>query len=144
MNVNEHFYECAKIAANVSGLDAKTIYAQMVHESNNFTNWGATVANNFGGIKKFRDQPEWFTGDATSPEGDEYQVFDSPEAFALYYGKYLSLYREDGIYEADTLYNLAKALRHGGYYGNMPGMDESESVDNYEAGLTRAYKEAFL
>ena len=143
MVVIDKYWECAQITSNLCGIDAKWIYAHWVHESNNFTNWGATKAHNFAGIKKFRDQPEWFTGDATSPEGDEYQVFEDDSAFAVYFAKYLSLYREDGIFEAVTLEGYARALRHGGYYGNMPGMTAEESIDNYANGLQNAYNEAF-
>ena len=143
MNVQDRYWECAKISAQISGIPAEWIYAQWKHESGNFTNWGTTAANNLGGLKKFRDQPEWFDGDATSPEGDDYQVFDSPEAYALYFGRYLLMYREDGICEATTTRQYAEALRHGGYYGDMPGMTGEESVDNYAVGLDNAMQEAF-
>ena len=141
--MDKYRYELAKISSLISDIDAKIIYSQWVHESNGFTNWGATVANNYAGIKQFKDQPEWFTDDAESPEGDNYQVFDNPEAFAIYFGRYLRMYREDGIYDDMTLEGYAKALRHGGYYGDMPGMNEEESIQNYINGLKTAYDEAF-
>ena len=143
MNINREYWECAKITSNLCGIFAEFIYCQMSHETENFTNWGATVAHNLAGIKKYGDPPEWFQGDATSPEGDEYQVFNSDSAFAIYFAKYLSLYRDDGIFDAKNLREYAEALHHGGYYGNMPGMTESESVDNYANGLKNAYNEAF-
>ena len=133
----------AEISSKISDIDAKIILSQWIHESNNFTNWGATVANNYAGIKQFRDQPEWFTGDAESPEGDNYQVFNSPEEFAVYFGRYLRMYREDGIYDDLSIEGYARALRHGGYYGDMPGMNEEESIQNYINGLKSAYREAF-
>jgi hypothetical protein len=141
--VNNYYYELAKISSNISDLDAKIIYCQWEHETNNFTNWGTRVANNFGGLKQFQDQPQWFTDDAQSPEGDNYQVFNTPEAYAVYFGKYLRMFREDGIYDDPTIEGYARALRHGWYYGNMPGMDDEESIQNYIDGITRVYREEF-
>jgi hypothetical protein len=114
-----------------------------LHESGGFTNWGATQAHNLAGIKKFKDQPAWFTGDATSPEGDEYQVFEDDSAFAIYFAKYLALYRDDGIFEAKTLREYAEALHHGHFYGDMPGMTTEESIKNYADCLQARYNEAF-
>jgi len=141
--LNDHYFQCSKITESLCSISCRWIYSQWVHESANFTNWGATQAHNLAGIKQFKDQPAWFTGDATSPEGDNYQVFDSDEAFAIYFAHYLSLYRDDGIYEAKTLADYAMALHHGGYYGNMPGMTEAESIQNYADCLQQRYDEAF-
>lgn len=130
--------ELAQISAGISGMPAEWILAQWRHESEDFTNWGATVAHNFAGLKQFRDkQPDWFTGDATSPEGDNYQVFENDEDFARYFGRYLLMYESDGLLAATTVREYAEALRRGGYYGDMPGMTGKESVDNYVAGVTR-------
>lgn len=143
MNVIDNYWTCAQITEKLCGIKAEWIYCQERHETNNFTNWGATVAHNLAGIKKFRDQPAWFDGDATSPEGDEYQVFDDESSFAVYFARYLSLYREDGIFEAQTLEDYARALRNGWYYGNMPGMTDEESIQNYANGLQNAFNECF-
>lgn len=130
--------ELAQISAEISGIPAEWILAQWKHETGNFTNWGATEAHNFAGLKKFRDnQPDWFDGDATSPEGDEYQVFENDEDFAQYFGRYLKMYEPDGLLESKTIREYAESLRRGGYYGDMPGMTGEESVDNYVEGLTK-------
>ena len=56
------------------------IWAQLAHETGNFTSRLAVEDHNYGGIKA--------TGDAKtagiSPEGDYYRHFDSDEEFAQY------------------------------------------------------------
>jgi len=143
MVVIDQYWQCAQVTNKLCGISAEWIYCQMRHETQNFSNWGATFAHNLAGIKQFKAQPDWFGGDAQSPEGDNYQVFEDDSAFAIYYAHYLSLYREDGIFEAQNLTDFARALRHGGYYGNMPGMNDEESIQNYADGLTNAYEECF-
>lgn len=136
--VGNCYAELAKISAEISGMPANWILAQWKHESDNFSNWGTTEANNFAGLKKFRDsQPNWFVGDAQSPEGDDYQVFEDPEDFATYFGRYLRMYESDGLLVATTLREYAEALFRGGYFGLMPGMTADESVDNYVRGLEK-------
>src|SRR5665647_480680 len=96
--------ELAQISSDISGIPASWILAHWRHESEDFTNWGATVAHNFAGLKQFRDnQPDWFDGDAQSPEGDNYQVFEDDEDFARYFGRYLLMYESDGLLNATTL-----------------------------------------
>lgn len=137
---NNYYFELCKISSAISGIPTEWIYAQIVHESENFTNWGATVAHNYAGIKQFKEQPDWFiaTGEsAESTEGDDYQVFNTDEEFFSYFGRYLRMYEPDGLLDAKTIEEYATALFNGGYYGLMPGMTAEESVQNYINGLQR-------
>lgn len=118
----------AQISANVSGVSPEFIKAQWRHETNDFSNWGSKVANNFGGMKQFKPQPSWFNDDAQSPEGDNYQVFNSPQEYAEYFGNYIKKY-VPGAQEAKTPEEYAIALKNMGYYG--------APVEEYVGGLKR-------
>ena len=111
----EHIFGLAQGVSQKTGLPAEWIYAQWQHETGDVSNWGATTANNFGGIKQFKENPEGI--DASSPEGDNYQIFSSPEEYADYFAKYISLYKEDGVFEAKNVHEYATALKKGGYFG---------------------------
>lgn len=140
MSLRRYYFNLCEISSKISSIPVEWIYAQIVHESQNFTNWGATVAHNYAGIKQFKEQPEWFllTGETSeSPEGDNYQVFDTDEDFFSYFGRYLKMYEPDGLLDAKTVEEYAIALYNGGYYGLMPGMNEEETVQNYINGLQR-------
>lgn len=124
-NVDQKYWALAQAAAKeaaekkgLTNIDSRWLYCQWAHETGYFTNWGATVGNNFGGLKQFKDQPEWFTGDATSSEDDPYQVFDSPEEYASYFGRYLGYYIENGIDKATTIEEYVTALKEGNYFGD--------------------------
>lgn len=128
--INEHYWELAQQAANISGLPAEWIYAQWVHETACFTSELCVDHNNLGGITQ--EEPN----DLPQPDGELwYRHFGTPEDYADYFGRYLRLYREDGIYGAATIHEYAAALHRGGYFG--------DTVDNYTAGMLAAYKEAF-
>ena len=128
--INERYWELAQQAANISGLPAEWIYAQFAHETGNFTSVLCTQYNNLGGLTQ--TEPN----DLPQPDGNCYYMqFNSPEDYADYFGRYLRLYREDGIYSAETIPEYAAALYRGGYFG--------DSVENYVAGMEAAYKEAF-
>lgn len=125
---NGEYYKLALQVAETTGIDANLIYAGWCHETNGFTSEVCKTLNNFGGLKKFRDQPEGITDDmCTSSEGDPYQAFDSPKHYSKYFAYYITLYKEDGIFEADTVEKYADALKHGGYYG--------DPVEVYVAGM---------
>lgn len=118
-----------QVAQNLgTGIDWKIIYAQWRLETNDFTNWGSTVANNAAGMKQFKANPVGI--DATSPEGDNYQVFDDWNDFADYYSRYLSKYFPDAA-AAQTTDQFAEALKAGGYFGG--------SLDNYKTNLSSLY-----
>jgi len=128
--------ELALQVSQETGVPADIIQGQWSLETGNFSNWGATQANNFGGMKKFKEQPAWFSGDAQSPEGDDYQVFESPQEYASYYASYLKKYYPDAI-SARTPEDFAAALYHGGYYGGT-GESDDEKIANYAAGIRGA------
>jgi len=141
MALKENIVTLAKIAITsaegkgITNLKWEYLYCQWIHETGGFTNWGATVANNFGGLKQFKDQPDWFDGDATSSEGDPYQVFNSPEEYAEYFGRYLGYYIENGIDKATTLEEYVTALKDGQYFG--------ATIEEYIDGCTIAWNECF-
>lgn len=110
------FQQLAKdTAAKIgTGIDWRIIYSQWRLESGDFTNWGSTVANNPAGMKQFKDNPAGIN--ATSPEGDNYQVFNSWEDFSDYYARYISKYFPDAA-KATTTTEYATALKGGGYFG---------------------------
>lgn len=102
--INEYFYELAKRAAEISRLPAKWIYAQWYHETGGFTSALCVDYNNFGGITQVTPN------DLPQPDGSLYYMeFNSPEDYAEYFGHYLALYEEDGIYEATNIQEYAEA-----------------------------------
>lgn len=113
-------------------IPAPFIYAQMAHETGGFKSELALKYNNFGGITQTTPNG------LDQPDGSNYYMnFSSPDTFAEYYGNYLSLYAEDGIYDATTIEQYANALKHGGYYG--------DTVENYTAGMKSfAGQDSFL
>jgi|GEM_PF-3585329 len=100
-------------AAVIAGLPAEWIVAQWRHETGDFTS-ELVADNNFGGLKdKFGN----------------YMTFPTPEAFADYFGGYLTLYRPDGIYNSSTVDEYVRSLRNGGYF--------TDSYENYVNGVKR-------
>lgn len=128
INLPQH-YELAMQVSEKTGFPAEWIYAQWQHETDNFTSYVYTYLNNFSGLKQFRDNN--CDLDTRSPEGDNYQYFDSAESYAEYFAFYLGLYRENGIFEATTIEQYAQALYDGGYYGG----GYEDPVQNYVNGL---------
>lgn len=118
-------YELAIEVANKRNIPWYWIYAQWLHETDNFTSYVCTAFNNFSGLKQFRDNNTPL--DTRSPEGDNYQYFDSPESYAEYFAFYLTLYRENGLFEATTVEEYVKALKDGGYFG--------DTLENYINGM---------
>ena len=78
------------------------IYAQLVHESANFTSYISRNYHNHAGM-------------GYDGHGD-YTRYGSDEEFARDYALTLSRYDVDGLFEAQTLVEYAAALRHGHYY----------------------------
>lgn len=106
----------AERASVVSGgIPADWIYAQWAHETGGFTSRLSKEDHNYGGITTTTnaggmEQPE-------SPNsGVYYKHFDSDEEFADYFGNYLKLYRENGVFEAQSIDEYAAALKNGGYF----------------------------
>ena len=128
--INERYFSLAQQAAAISGLPAEWIYSQWAHETGGFVSELCIEHNNLGGLTQ--EEPN----DLPQPDGSLwYRHFDTPEDYADYFGRYLRLYREDGIYNAETIPEYAAALCRGGYFG--------DSLKNYVAGMEAAYKEAF-
>ncbi len=127
---NGEYYKLALEVGQSTNIDPNFIYAGWAHETNGFTSEVCTTLNNFGGLKKFREQPEGITEEMTiSSEGDPYQAFESPQHYAKYFAYYITLYEQNGIFQADTVEKYAQALKDGGYYGDPVGV--------YIAGMYR-------
>lgn len=132
--LNKYFYKLAQRAADISALPAEWIYCQWVHETAGFTSDLCLNYHNLGGITT--DNPNEVELELGQPDGSLwYKVFSSYEHYAEYFGKYLKLYEEDGIYEATDIQSYAEALKNGGYFG--------DTVENYVEGMTSAYEDAF-
>ncbi|SUP41208.1 glucosaminidase domain-containing protein [Veillonella criceti] len=106
MEVNQYFFDLAKIAANKASehgitVDPQWIYTQWYIETSGFTSDVQASHYNLGGIM--------------SSEGG-WMKFDNFVDFANYFGKYLTYYSEDGMSNASTLHNYLAALHHGGYF----------------------------
>lgn len=128
--INQYYWGLAQRAAAIAGLPAEWIYSQWVHETGNFSSDLCIEYNNLGGVTQV--QPN----DTPQPDGNCYYMqFASPEAYADYFGWYLTQYAEDGIYQATSIAEYAEALKHGGYFG--------DTLENYIAGMAAACKEAF-
>ena len=128
--INERYWELAQQSANISGLPAEWIYSQWAHETGNFVSELCVKHNNLGGLTQ--DVPN----DLPQPDGELwYMDFKTPEDYADYFGRYLRLYKEDGIYDVSTIPEYAAALQRGGYFG--------ASLSEYVEGMEFAYKEAF-
>lgn len=128
--INEYYWGLAQQAASISGLSAEFVYSQWVHETGGFTSDMCIQYNNLGGITQAEPN------DTPQPDGENYYMqFATPEDCADYFGRYLKLYEEDGIYEATSIPQYAASLQHGCYFG--------DTLENYIAGMTAAYEEAF-
>lgn len=131
---NEYFYALAIKSGEIAGLNSKWIYAQWVHETGNFTSVLCGNYCNLGGITTSNPTEQELS--LGQPDGSLwYKVFNSYEDYAAYFGRYLKLYAEDGIYEAESIQEYAEALKRGGYFG--------DSIENYVAGMEAAYEDAF-
>ena len=128
--LNELYWEAAKESARISGLNAEFIYSQWVHETNGFTSDLCVEYNNLGGVTQTS------VNNTPQPDGTCYYMqFESVEEYAEYFGRYLRLYEENGIYDATDIESYAAALKDGGYFG--------DTLENYVAGMTKAYNDAF-
>lgn len=126
---NDYYWRLAQRSAELAGIPAEWIYSQWVHETGNFTSELCLNYNNLGGITQLEKN------NLPQPDGNYfYMEFSTAEDYADYFGYYLTLYREDGIYEATDILSYAEALKSGGYFG--------DSVENYVAGMIAAHNEA--
>ena len=130
--MNEYFYGLAKQTAAKAGppIRPEWIYCQWAHETGDFTSALCTGYHNLGGLTQAE------ANDTPQPDGSYYyKQFGSYEDYADYFGHYLTFYREDGIYDAQTLDDYVRALKHGGYFG--------DSLENYLAGCYQFYAAEF-
>ena len=123
LTMNYFFYNLACESASIAGkhIQPLWIYSQWRHETANFLSPLCLETYNLAGLcqKMPNDYPQ--------PDGDLYYMcFSSYLECAQYFGRYLQLYEEDGIFDAYTLYDYCKALKKGGYYG--------DSLENYYKG----------
>ena len=137
MSINELYLEAAKESARIANegydnnpIDYKILYSQWSHETNGFTSDLCVEYNNLGGVTQTS------VNNTPQPDGTCYYMqFESVEEYAEYFGRYLRLYEENGIYDASSIEDYAAALKDGGYFG--------DTLENYVAGMTAAYNDAF-
>jgi len=130
--MNQYYFDLAKKSAEIAGdpVKAEYIFCQWKHETGDFSSALCLDYNNLGGITTTTPN------DLPQPDGELwYRKFDTPEDYADFFGRYLKLYAEDGMYEITCLEDYVKALKHGGYFG--------DSLENYLANTERIYAEEF-
>ena len=111
----------ASAIAQRTGLPANLIWAQLAHESDNFSSQLAREDHNYGGI--------------TNSDGS-YRHFDSDEDFVNFMADYYPKYRENGLYDAKNADEWASALKDGGYF--------TADLGEYEGGMKRHLTDAGL
>lgn len=130
--MSDYFYKLAQLAADIAGEPIKPewIYCQWQHETGGFDSALAKEYHNLGGLTQ--SEPN----DTPQPDGDYYYMqFGSFEDYARYFGKYLTLYEENGIYNSQTIDDYIIALKAGGYFG--------DSLENYLSSVKKIYAENF-
>ena len=130
--MNQYFYDLAKRAAGIAGepIQAEWIYCQWAHETGGFDSALSLEYYNLGGLTQTTPN------DTPQPDGDCYYMqFDSYEAYADYFGRYLRYYQENGIYNAQSIDDYIVALKDGGYFG--------DSLENYLSSVKRIYSGEF-
>lgn len=105
----------AEQVSKQTGVSADLIYAAFAHETGNFTNRGSRELNNLAGIN------------VPGGHGQDYQKFDSLQAFGNRYAQLLNSPRYAGVKNAKNADEYAAALKAGGYY--------SDSESNYANGM---------
>ncbi|MGN8831191.1 MuF-C-terminal domain-containing protein [Selenomonas montiformis] len=111
----------ASAIAQRTGLPANLIWAQLAHESDNFSSQLAREDHNYGGI--------------TNSDGS-YRHFDSDEDFVDFMANYYPKYKENGLYDANNADEWASALKDGGYF--------TADLGEYEGGMKRRLADAGL
>lgn len=133
--MNNYFYELAQRAAQVAAergltVDSRWIYCQWAHETGDFSSELSDQYHNLGGLTQTE------TNDTPQPDGlNYYMQFASFEDYADYFGKYLTYYQENGIYDAQSLEHYVTYLKNGGYFG--------DSLENYLSDCQSIYAENF-
>jgi Mannosyl-glycoprotein endo-beta-N-acetylglucosaminidase len=130
--MNDYFYQLAINAAAKAGSPIKPewIYAQFAHETGEFTSDMCIQYHNLGGLTQTTEN------DTPQPDGAYwYMQFGSFEEYADYFGRYLTFYREDGLFDSQNIEDYVTALKRGKYFG--------DSLENYLAGVKRVMTEEF-
>jgi hypothetical protein len=137
--LNLSFMDIAERAARVAvenglpNIDPRWLYAQFVHESDNFTSRLFRENKNFGGLTQ--ETPN----DSLQPDGNYYYMnFETYKDYADYLGKYLTGYIDGGVDKAETLAEYITALKvspSGEYFG--------DSLENYLSDCQRIYDQEF-
>ncbi|MDF2636576.1 MAG: hypothetical protein K0R78_3450 [Pelosinus sp.] len=121
---SQEMMELAKGVSAKTGIPANLIYGQWHHETGGFSSELMKDNNNFAGLTQTIPNGE----ENKQPDGiNYYRKFSSPQEFAEAFAKYIKLYGEDGILDAKTPEEYARALKHGGYMG--------DSAENYAQGM---------
>jgi len=105
----------ADYISRITGVPARWLYGQFVHETGGFTNRGATQLHNLAGIK--------------APGGADYRDFGDFQSFADYYARLIMSPRYRSALQAKTDAEYFQALKAGGYY--------EDSYGNYLSGARR-------
>lgn len=111
----------ASAIAQRTGLPANLIWAQLAHESDDFSSQLAREDHNYGGN--------------TNSDGS-YRHFDSDEDFVDFMANYYPKYKENGLYDARNADEWASALKDGGYF--------TADLGEYEGGMKRHLADAGL
>jgi Mannosyl-glycoprotein endo-beta-N-acetylglucosaminidase len=107
----------AQQVSKQTGIPADLIYAQWQHETGGFTNRGATQLNNLAGIN------------VPGGKGQDYQKFDSLQAFANYYSDQIHRNFSGALGTTDV--NSFVAGLHNGRLGSYFGA----TPDSYASGI---------
>ena len=117
---NRTYGNIAMAISQRTGFPADWIWAQLAHETGGFES-ALAGEHNYGGVKGAWNE--------IGHDSNGHSYFASDEDFIDYMSKYLKKYEEDGIYEAKTMEDYVRALKHGGYF--------TADVDDYIAGMKR-------
>lgn len=123
------YYPYAEISAGIAGYPIQPlwIFQQWKHETANFTSDLCRNYYNLGGLTQSSNNG------LPQPDGDMfYMQFVDLHDFARYFGYYLRLYADDGLYSAFTLQDYLLVLKNGGYYG--------DTYENYLKGCEQYEK----
>lgn len=122
--MSKPYYDLAQSVSEKTGLPADWVWAQWAHETGGFKSQLMRENWNFGGLTQVEPNGE----ENKQPDGGNYYMkFNSPEEYADYFARYIKLYEEDGVFNAQNVDEYVQALKRGGYFG--------DSVEKYTAGV---------
>jgi len=115
--------EAAELASKKTGVPAKWIFAQWMHETGDLKNRGARELNNFAGIN------------VPGGKGQDYRKFNSANDFAEYYSNLINSRRYLGAKQATSYEEFARGLGRGGWYTANPNeyvMGMGRHINDYQ------------